>query len=287
MTKLKREIVKRFAHLFREIRSELPLAEYILWWVFRLTFLGGGIWSVIHRPEEAFEMFISVALSFCIPLLHLIFMNLWPGHFPIRMQTVGTFYLFITSFCGSLLNFYYILPWWDLVIHTVAGGILVYVGYCIMVALNYRHRSRFGDPSPIVQATWGVGFSAFAQLVWELMEFCFDSITLGDSQHWRVNPNPGFELFKTVTDPAQMNFFHVDAGRYALLDTMTDIICGLVGAIVGFIVVLYWLHRRDRAGLLQHGPSTPQEKETPDDAVPGDASSDEILADDASEQEEF
>lgn len=275
LTNLKKGIAKRFAHLFQEIRQELPLAEYILWWVFRAILLGGAVWSIFNRPEETFEMFVALALSSCIPLLHLFCMNLWPGHFPIRMQTVGTFYLFITSFCGSLLELYYILPWWDLVIHMLAGGILVYVGYCVMVALNYKHRPKFGDPSPIVQATWGVGFSAFAELVWEFLEFSFDSITLGDSQHWRVNPNPDFELFKVVTDPALLDYFHVDAGRYALLDTMTDIISGLIGSIIGFIIVLFWLRRRDRLGLLRHGSSDPVERDVPVDTKQGEISPDQ------------
>ena len=263
MTNILSGVRNRFVHLYREMKNELSLFEYILWWVLRLILLSGGIWSILNRPDETFEMFISVFLSFLIPLLHLVFMNLWPGKFPVRLQTVGTIYLVVTSFCGSLLEFYYIFPWWDMVLHAFGGGILVYVGYCVMVALNARHRERFGDPSPIVQASWGVGFSAFCTLVWEIMEFSFDSITLGDSQHWRVNPDPRFELFKTVTDPERMDFFHVDAGRYALLDTMTDIIFGITGALVGFAVVLFWLHRQDRAGFLRHGGSSQPDSSAP------------------------
>lgn len=258
MTTVKREIVARFKHLLQEIRQEIPLAEYIAWWLIRAVLLGGAVWSIFYSPDKTFEMFISVALTFCIPLLHLIFMNLWPGHFPIRMQTVGTVYLLVTSFCGSLVGLYYLIPWWDLALHMSSGAVLVYVGYCIVSALNYKHRPRFGDPAPVVLATCGAGFSAFASLVWEVMEFVFDSVTLGDSQHWRVNPDPGFELFKTATDPELIDFFHVDAGRYALLDTMTDIVCGLVGAAIGFVIVLCWLRRRDRAGLLQYGAILPQ-----------------------------
>lgn len=259
LTNVKREIAARFKHLFQEIRQELPLAEYIVWWLIRAVLLGGAIWSIFRAPDKTFEMFVSVALSFCIPVLHLIFMNLWPGHFPIRMQTVGTVYLLVTSFCGSLVGLYYLIPWWDLILHLSSGVVLVYVGYCIVAALNFKHRQRFGDPAPVVQATWGVGFSAFATLMWEVLEFIFDSVTLGDSQHWRVNPDPGFELFKTVTDPAQIDFFHVDAGRYALLDTMTDIICALIGSVFGFLIVLFWLRRRERAGLLQHGAQAPED----------------------------
>lgn len=272
MATVKREIVARFKHLFQEIRQEIPLAEYIAWWLIRAVLMGGAVWSIFYSPDKTFEMFISVALTFCIPLLHLIFMNLWPGHFPIRMQTVGTVYLLVTSFCGSLVGLYYLIPWWDLALHTSSGAVLVYVGYCIVSALNYKHRPCFGDPAPVVLATCGAGFSAFVSLVWEVMEFVFDSVTLGDSQHWRVNPDPGFELFKTVTDPELIDFLHVDAGRYALLDTMTDIICGLVGAAIGFVIVLCWLRRRDRAGFFQHGAILPQGPECqaemvePDDA---------------------
>ena len=264
-------IKERFTRLFTEIRTELPLFEYILWWILRLILLMGGIWCIFKNPDRTFEMFISVALSFCIPILHLLFTNLWPGRVPIRLQTVGTIYLIVTSFCGTLLNFYYLFPWWDIVLHTFGGAILVYVGYCIMVALNAKHHSRYGDPSPIVQASWGVGFSAFATLVWEILEFTFDSVTLGDSQHWRVNPDPRFEIFKTVTDPAQIDLFHLDFGRYALLDTMTDIICGLSGAVVGFIVVLAWLHRQERRGRLQHGCAPEQDAECNESVVQADS----------------
>ncbi len=251
LTRVVAGIRGRFTHLFAEIRAELPLSEYIFWWILRLILLAGGVWCIFKNPDRTFELFIAVALSFCIPVLHLLFANLWPGKFPVRMQTVGTIYLVLTSFCGTLLNFYYLFPWWDLVLHTFGGGILVYVGWCVMFALNAKHRQRYGDPSPIVQASWGVGFSAFATLIWEILEFIFDSVTLGDSQHWRINSDPGFEIFKTVTDPAQMDLFHVDAGRYALLDTMTDITCGIVGAAGGFIVVLLWLHRQQRRGALR------------------------------------
>lgn len=254
MAKVKREIVRRFTHLFQEIKQEIPLVEYIIWWVFRAVLLGGMIWSIFYSPDKIFEMAVSVILTFCIPILHLFCMKLWPGHFPLRMQTVGTVYIFIANFMGSLVGIYYLIPWWDIALHASSGVVLVYVGYCIVVALNHKQRQKFGDPSPIVQATWGAGFSVFVAPVWEIMEFCFDSISHGDSQHWRVNPNPDFEIFHPVTDPAMMDFFHVDAGRYALLDTMTDMACGLIGAVIGFLILLVWLRRRERAGLLQHGP---------------------------------
>lgn len=241
MGKVCKEIGSRVNRVMLEIKQQVPLSEYLLWWALRAVLFAGGVWSIFHMPEATFEMFISVVFTFAVTLLHILFKKLWPGKVPINLQTIAIIFLVVTSFCGKLLNFYYTIPWWDMVIHAMGGALCVFVGYCIVTALNAKQGTKL---SPVVSATWGFCFAFLVALVWELMEFSFDSFTGGDSQHWMMNPNSSnFELFSITMDPEKMTFFTVDARRYALLDTTTDMTCGTVGAIVGYIFMWTKLHR--------------------------------------------
>ena len=69
-------------------------------------------------------------------------------------------------------------------------------------------------------------------VVWEIFEFTYDHLAGEYSQHWKFRPEyPNFELLKTIPE------------RYALLDTMSDLICGTIGAAIGFILI-YWYARK-------------------------------------------
>ena len=73
-------------------------------------------------------------------------------------------------------------------------------------------------------------------IFWEIFEFTYDQLTNSNTQHWDItltDGGKGEELFH-FTNPM----------RYALFDTMSDLILGFAGTIIGGIIVYVWLKKR-------------------------------------------
>lgn len=75
-----------------------------------------------------------------------------------------------------------------------------------------------------------LGFSFFISTCWELFEFSFDQIAGGDSQHW------SYELAKAANNTRTF-FKPRDPARFALMDTMTDIVFNTLGAVPFYIIL--------------------------------------------------
>jgi hypothetical protein len=89
-------------------------------------------------------------------------------------------------------------------------------------------RSRYGaqkkpEPTaPVIGAVCGFGLSFFAAVAWEIFEFVCDQFFDGNTQAWNFVP-----------DERYLEILPTDPTCYALLDTMTDLISGTAGSLLG------------------------------------------------------
>ena len=129
----------------------------------------------------------------------------------------GLFYAFL--FCavvlGEVLEFYYLVPMWDAVLHFFSGVMLTYLGFHL--ARMYLHVRG------IVCAMAAVCFSAALGAVWECYEYLMDGMFAMNMQKF--------------TDEGGRAFF----GRAALADTMEDLLLDVLSAVLTGGV----LYRRD------------------------------------------
>lgn len=117
------------------------------------------------------------------------------------------FFITVTMLIANLFGFYSVIPYLDKMEHLLSGVILCFVGLLILRKMIQRQRmARF--PSPI--AIWFALFFSVAMAgCWEIYEFTVDRL------------------------------FGLTCQNNSLFDTMTDIICGTVGAIGTSVYLAY------------------------------------------------
>jgi len=118
-------------------------------------------------------------------------------------------FVMYTIFMGSMWNIYNKLPFYDVLAHTFSGVLFAFIGYEFFTNTGKNK----------VELMWVFlvifCFACSCGAVWEIIEFVGDALVDGNSQKFMA--------------PGRINLI----GREALRDTMEDIICNTIGAILG------------------------------------------------------
>jgi len=118
---------------------------------------------------------------------------------------------------GKMFNLYDVIPIYDLILHAASGILLVFMGHYILSLLLVRHPEH---NIPRIVTLWFCWlFGAASACVWEIYEFTADRLFGLDCQLWTL-------------------------GFGGLVDTMTDIIMGTAGALVGVILLRLLLKKQ-------------------------------------------
>lgn len=178
----------------------IALAALAVWYLFRKAWKPMG------------SLMLVLALTFLPALL-----EFWVG---IRLDTLGIcLYLAIlimTLHLGSTLKFYDKFVWWDRIIHLVSGVLLVNVG--VAITQRVQITPTFGV------VLFAVSFSLAGHCVWELLEYATDCFSRSDNQRWQKRNIDRNHKPEAAIQPA------------GLVDTMNDLLMGLIGAVVSSIV---------------------------------------------------
>lgn len=117
-------------------------------------------------------------------------------------------YLIFAGLIGSVLNVYYLVGWYDIVIHIFMGYIVAVCGIFVISRLgNYNKMNIF------LVAIFCVCFSLAIEVIWEIFEFGADNL---------FNQTMQGEKLPNYNQPL-------------VWDTMIDLICNTSGAIIFFI----------------------------------------------------
>jgi hypothetical protein len=131
------------------------------------------------------------------------------ARFPAWLHGCYLGFLLAGPFAGARLGLYAIWPHSDKVIHTFSGFL---VGCAVTFALGTVSRRKHLDLPPFMMVAGVVTSGGFVAATWEIAEFTSD------------------------------NFLGTHAQNASLQDTMTDIICGVLGAIA--VAVAVGIHLR-------------------------------------------
>ncbi len=226
----------------QSINASCSKQTLTLWWIFRFLMLYAFIAGFFKKPFDITDP-LQVAANFLCMFVWEIFM-LFPSKFTFKhvnpgFQTFLIIGIFAASFGGKFLNFYYDLRYWDSILHFTGGATAVFFGYEYVCTIMKKEK-KLSSFSIVIIAS--LGFSFLASTLWELFEFSFDQIAgiisgiPGDSQHWSIALAQGTAKINTLFDPIVQD-------RWAIMDTMGDIVLNTIGAVTAYIFLNIYPYR--------------------------------------------
>lgn len=232
----------------KRVRSGCKPWQICVWWAFRIPMIYAFIVGFFKDPfdiTDPLQVFANLVGMFAWEIFMMFPEKSLFRYIPSYVQVYSVVGLFLASFGGKFLNFYYDIFWWDVVLHTLGGAEAVFVGYEVVTAMQRRDKTVM-KPSFVLLSS--LGFAFIIATGWELFEFSFDQIgcmlsngdimKAGDAQHWSVTKAAGTPKSRTLFSP-------VYAERWALMDTMGDIVLNAIGSAVAYIILrIYPFHHK-------------------------------------------
>jgi len=225
---------------FKRVYKDVKPIEHIFWWILRGLMIYGIIKSLVTIDPnlgsmQPLQMAANFVGMFAYEICQMFPKNSFPRLLPHYFQHITIIGFFCASFGGAYLNLYYALPMYDKVLHALGCMEAVFISYELVCAMQIRDKV-ICPPKIAALCAFGVAY-VFAS-GWELFEFTFDQWFGGDAQHWDLqkaiseaggNVEDVFMLIPL--DPERFN------ARFALMDTMGDMILNTLGAVPMYIIL--------------------------------------------------
>lgn len=123
------------------------------------------------------------------------------------VQFVFLTFIFVAQLLGSIVQFYELIPWYDSFTHFISGVLSALFALKLLVLFD-----KYNPKSKVFNILFGVAFTLMVASFWEIFEFSADRIFGRDAQ----------KVLET-----------------GVADTMKDIICALLGALLCLVWYLY------------------------------------------------
>ena len=166
-----------------------------------------------HVRSDYVLMFIQCLLGLVVLSVPSIASRKLKFNIPNFIYIMYYIFLYCAIFLGEVLNFYYVIPHWDVILHFFSGAMLGALGFILVSQLNDSEMIRV-SLSPFFVALFAFCFALSCGAVWEVYEFVFDGLL-------------GLNMQKFATAAGE-----VLIGHNALHDTMTDIIVDALAALL-------------------------------------------------------
>lgn len=158
-------------------------------------------------------MLTQCILGIVVMLLPSIINHKWSVPIPRKIYIAYYVFLYCAIFLGEVFDFYYIIPYWDVILHAFSGAMLSALGF-IMVDLLNTNKQASVNLSPFFESVFAFCFALALGAIWEIYEFAGDMLL-------------GLNMQKAYTAEGTALI-----GTAALLDTMEDMIVDLGAAAV-------------------------------------------------------
>lgn len=147
---------------------------------------------------------------------------------PDIMEIIYFIFLFCAIYLGEVRNFYYKIPYWDMILHCFSAAVLGSLGFMIVNFLNNSEKISI-QLSPFFVALFAFSFALTCGTIWEIYEFTADGVL-------------GTNMQKFITADGT-----VLIGRGAIVDTMEDFIVDALGALSISIIGYFDLKKKHKA----------------------------------------
>lgn len=193
------------------------------------------------RPHERLKSDYVLMLAQCLLGCVVLFLPAAiEKHFKIDIPNYMEVFYFIFLYCaiylGEVRNFFFVVPYWDLILHTFSGAMLGVLGFSLVNIMNSSKKIRV-TLSPAFTLLFAFCFALAVGSLWEIYEFVMDGLLGMNMQKFMLEN--GTQL----------------VGRAALADTMEDMIVDAIGAGVMCIIGYFTLLRKSRKNSSEIAPS--------------------------------
>ncbi|MDR0840695.1 MAG: hypothetical protein LBN26_04835 [Christensenellaceae bacterium] len=128
------------------------------------------------------------------------------------LRALFSAFLFGAIYLGEVQNFYYIIPYWDVILHCTSGFMIAYLGFELLQTLCERSSGTLKLP-PVFCAVFAFFIALGIGGIWELYEYMMDGLL-------------GLNMQKAILGSGE-----ILAGHAAITDTMKDVLVDCVGAV--------------------------------------------------------
>ena len=243
---------------FSRITKTPKKLEIVWWWIFRCIMIFGILDSLFGftqfggRPMMVKQMAANLVGMFAWEICQAMSKKNFMRYLPSYIQDISVVGFFMASFAGAYINLYYSFRFYDLIFHIFGGAAGALFGYEALTAMQHRDKVKSHVPFVVLAA---FGFSFICGNAWEIVEFVLDQFFGSDAQHWCYQEaqnaaatygkdflaNPHIiphviseSLWAEGWTEATFDY------RWALMDTMEDIVCNAIGGVIVYVVLLVW-----------------------------------------------
>ncbi|MBQ7548134.1 MAG: hypothetical protein IJT03_00350 [Clostridia bacterium] len=193
----------------------IPKAHQITWWVCRgLLFLWGVVMLFTGYTTEFLEAMFAIIFTHLWDLFQLLGGKTFITLVPYRIQTMLNVFICFGVVVGTTVNKFTSFEYIDIPEHFMAGFIATSGSYDLAVIIQGK-QPKDKRISPALAAMFSLAFGVMLMVGWEFYEFTMDRLY-------------GLNL--------QCSHFNSENG---LIDTMTDMILGSAGCVVGMFVTAF------------------------------------------------
>lgn len=170
-----------------------------------------------HSKADYILMIVECLLGCFVINIPMILSRRFKFELPTLLYSFYIIFLYCAIFLGEVQSFYYVIPGWDNILHTMSSMMTGFFGLMVVYILN-RDEHTVVRLSPFFISLFAFAFSVMIGSLWEIYEFTFDGLL-------------GLNMQKFMTAEGELL-----VGHDALRDTMKDIIVDALGAFVSSLI---------------------------------------------------
>lgn len=181
---------------------------------------------------------------------------------PIFLEILILVFIYAAEILGEIDNYYFSIPYWDTILHTINGFVCAAVGFSMVSLLNKSEKIQF-FVSPLFLAIVSFTFSMTIGVLWEFFEFSMDQLFAMDTQKDTLITSIHSAGVDEILPPFEENDIHkvtvngevisdqgyIDIG---LIDTMEDLFVNFVGATIFSLFSYFYARNKERFTFLQN-----------------------------------
>lgn len=181
---------------------------------------------------------------------------------PIFLEILILVFIYAAEILGEIDNYYFSIPYWDTILHTINGFVCAAVGFSMVSLLNKSEKIQF-FVSPLFLAIVSFTFSMTIGVLWEFFEFSMDQLFAMDTQKDTLITSIHSVGVDEILPPFEENDIHevtvngevisdqgyIDIG---LIDTMEDLFVNFVGATTFSLFSYFYARNKERFTFLQN-----------------------------------